>query len=1146
MGNLSRKIPRKILIIACSPEDQYRYQQFLTGDPTYEYSFLEANGDYSAIALCQQQQPDALILDLIVGPVVDPVVDPMVDPMVDCAPPSSQSLQYSRPNITPVSPPPRLDALDLLKQITTTMPQGCPAIVVLADVLADELTESKAALEAIQAGAQATLIKEQITPQQLRVAVNQAIESGQAQTQIRQLKQQLQANELFIDRLVESSPNCLKLLDSKGRLLYMNANGRAAMEIDNFENYRHREWVTLWPSEYRPVVEQALATARTGKPSHFRAHCLTAKGTLKWWDVSITPILSAVGDLSASSASNASNGLGDSAASPKVEQLVCVSQDISDRLRTELTLKEAKIQLESALSAGKICTWRYDILDHTIAADPQLAAFFGIEPVAAVHSLSVKQFLAAIHPADRRRVIGNIRQAITTGNDYKDEYRVRDAHAQERYVMAQGRVEYDEQGNAVVFPGALVDISDRKRTEEALKASERHSQHILDSLFSFVGVVTREGVLTEANRTALEAAELSTEDVIGKPFDTCYWWAHSAEAQAQLRAAIEKAATGEMVRYDADIRVKDGQIITIDFTLVPVFDDCDQVEYLILSGIDITERKQTEIQQIENKNVIAQQLMEIEAIYHNAPIGLTLLDRDLRFVRINQHLADINGVPIESHLGRTIKDVIPELAATVEPSLYQVLETGEPKLNFELKGETPAQPGVERVWLESWHPLKNANGEVAGINIVVQEITHRKQAEQEREQLLTREQAAREEAERANRVKDEFLAIVSHELRTPLSSILGWSQLLNKGTLSPDKAKQALETIMRNAKMQAQLIDDLLDVSRILRGKLILQAEPVDLGSVAQAAIETMDLSAQAKTIEIATTIDPSVGAVLGDAGRLQQIIWNLLSNAVKFTPTGGRIELCIQRSENQAQLTICDNGKGIPASFLPYIFDRFRQQDTATTRQFGGLGLGLSICRHLVELHGGTIWADSPGEGQGATFILRLPMLAEHRQQQRSQTLSTQLLDLNGVKILVVDDDDDAREVASFLLEDAGAVVTSTVSAQAALRALEQASFDVLISDIGMPITDGYQLMQQIRALPAEEGGHIQAISLTAYAGEIDYRRAQAAGFQKHLVKPIERDVLIKAIASLLSPATLPASAASHVLNFQKRTGSDFGDEPF
>jgi PAS domain S-box-containing protein len=428
-------------------------------------------------------------------------------------------------------------------------------------------------------------------------------------------------------------------------------------------------------------------------------------------------------------------------------------------------------------------------------------------------------------------------------------------------------------------------------------------------------------------------------------------------------------------------------------------------------------------------------------------------------------------------------------------------------------------------------------------------ITDRKRIAAEREQILAREQAAREEAEATNRIKDEFLAIVSHELRSPLNPILGWATLLRSRQLNHQQTERALEVIERNAQIQAQLINDLLDVSRILRGKLSLDSKPVDLVVIIEAAVETVRLAAEAKSIQIHTEIAPHVGHVIGDAGRLQQIVWNLLSNAVKFTSEGGQVRICLSSvpsqsslAENQnqidsdpeqiahypkqtthyAQLTVTDTGKGIPPNFLPYVFERFRQESSSTTRQFGGLGLGLAIVRYLVELHGGTVQADSLGEGQGATFTVRLPLLRskedeEQREVGEFSSASTNLYSLTGLRILVVDDDDNTREFLTFLLELHGANVTATATASEALVNLVQFKPDILLSDIGMPDVDGYMLMRQIRALPLEQGRNIPAIALTAYAGEIDHQQAMVAGFQQHIAKPIEPEMLIGAIANLV-----------------------------
>ena len=394
--------------------------------------------------------------------------------------------------------------------------------------------------------------------------------------------------------------------------------------------------------------------------------------------------------------------------------------------------------------------------------------------------------------------------------------------------------------------------------------------------------------------------------------------------------------------------------------------------------------------------------------------------------------------------------------------------------------------------------------------VSLRDVTEQKQVEQERIQLL-------EKAEAANRIKDEFLAIVSHELRTPLNPILGWSKLLRTRKLNQDKIDQALETIERNASLQAQLIDDLLDVSRILRGKLNLQTLRVDLVRVIKAAIETMRLAAAAKSIEIETQLDSTVGFVSGDPNRLQQVVWNLLSNAVKFTPRGGRITVRLQAIDSHAQIQVSDTGQGINPDFFPYIFDYFRQENSTTTRSVGGLGLGLAIVRHLIELHGGRIEAESDGIGEGATFTVTLPLMSESQTQTEKSNSDGEGLDFTDVGILLVEDEVDTLDLLTIILEAYGARVEGVTSADEALAVFSQGQPDVLISDIGMPGMDGYELIRQVRELPPDRGGLIPAIALTAYAGERDHERALSAGFNRHLSKPIEPDQIVDAIATLI-----------------------------
>lgn len=384
-----------------------------------------------------------------------------------------------------------------------------------------------------------------------------------------------------------------------------------------------------------------------------------------------------------------------------------------------------------------------------------------------------------------------------------------------------------------------------------------------------------------------------------------------------------------------------------------------------------------------------------------------------------------------------------------------------------------------------------------------------------------------QEAQEANRIKDEFLSICSHELRTPLNSVLGWARLLRSRQFDEMTTAKALETIERNAETQAQLIEDLLDISRIMTGKLQLNLRPLDLSSVILAAIDTIYLAAEAKAIKIRTDLDSTIGSMLGDPDRLQQIIWNLLTNALKFTPRGGRITIQLRRRNAHVEIVVQDTGQGIPADFLPYIFDRFRQADSTTTRHHGGLGLGLAIVQHLVELHGGSIAADSPGLGQGATFTVNLPLVGIRLEPPSQPAMPSSFsrpspppfacnLQLNGVRVLVVDDEEDARQLLVAVLEQCGAEPISAASAQEAFQSIEQSRPDVLISDIAMPHEDGYALIRRIRTLEGQNGTRIPAAALTAYARSEDRAAALLAGFQTHLSKPVEPTELIAVVASL------------------------------
>jgi signal transduction histidine kinase/CheY-like chemotaxis protein len=402
-----------------------------------------------------------------------------------------------------------------------------------------------------------------------------------------------------------------------------------------------------------------------------------------------------------------------------------------------------------------------------------------------------------------------------------------------------------------------------------------------------------------------------------------------------------------------------------------------------------------------------------------------------------------------------------------------------------------------------------------------------KKAEIERQKLLDGERAARSEAERMVRTKDEFLATLSHELRTPLNAILGWAQLLRGGKMAPKDTTRGLEVIERNARAQARLVEDLLDMSRIISGKARLDVKTVDLASVVDAAVESVQPAAQAKSIQIKRSIDARVSRTAGDRSRLQQILWNLLSNAIKFTPNGGSVEVALKAVGDAVELCVSDTGQGIAPEFMPHMFERFRQADSSVTRLHSGLGLGLAIARHLTELHGGTIRAESDGVGRGAVFTVRLPGGAESlrdrapaseapKSERTAPMLAYMPPPLDGVKVLFVDDDQDSRDLGAHILAEHMAEVIPAGSAREALDVLKRERPTVLVSDIGMPGEDGYELIGKVRALGDEGGGGTPAVALTAFAHPDDRRRALLAGFQVHLPKPVDPVELVAAVAAL------------------------------
>ncbi|AKF03998.1 Chemotaxis protein methyltransferase CheR [Sandaracinus amylolyticus] len=525
----------------------------------------------------------------------------------------------------------------------------------------------------------------------------------------------------------------------------------------------------------------------------------------------------------------------------------------------------------------------------------------------------------------------------------------------------------------------------------------------------------------------------------------------------------------------------------------------------------------------------------LDGVLDNSPSGVAFFDRDLRYIRVNRALARMTGRHPEAHVGRTLRDTAPELAPLLEPLLIRVLTEGATFSQPISRGSE--DDDTRRDWLGNLFPVYSPDGAILGVGLDTVEITElaraRRHAEElarqlegaasEREALLVRERDAREEAEVANRLKDEFLAIVSHELRTPLHAIRGWASLAKNGGALAKQAvpldpmvRKALDVIDRNAEAQARIIDDLLDASRIIAGKLALEVQTIDIATIARDAVEAARPSAVSKGITVMHAISARDACVVADLGRVRQVMSNLLSNALKFTPRGGRVTIAVQPEADEVRIEIRDTGAGIAAELLPHVFDRFRQGEQATTRRHGGLGLGLSIVRQIVELHGGTVRAESEGSGLGATFTIVLP-----RRPPRSTPLavrppkpmraSTPVL--RSYRVVVVDDEVDARDLASVALCEAGAEVDVAGSVAEALEVIRQVRPHAIISDIGMPGADGYELVRRLRASEVLT----PIVALTAYAGAADAERAQAAGFDAHLTKPVEPAQLVGVIAKLL-----------------------------
>ncbi|MEH2281805.1 MAG: PAS domain S-box protein [Nostoc sp.] len=794
-----------------------------------------------------------------------------------------------------------------------------------------------------------------------------------------------------------------------------------------------------------------------------------------------------------------------------------LQQKIVEKQQVEVVLRESEERLRLALDVSQMGLWDWNIVTNQVIWSENYEVLFGLIPSS--FDSPYETFKKCVHPEDSQAVMQAIAHALAEKTDYNDEFRIVRSDQRTHWISAKGKFIYDAQGQAVRMIGVCMETTVCKQAEEStreLTTQVQEQANILNAILTasvdHIYIFNRQGCYQYVSRDGATLLGLKPQDLVGKSLPEMDLPADLiAQVDNQLKAVIK---TGQPIKDECKYINADG-LHYYEYILTPLRNSNQTIEGVITVARDITEHKRAE-------KTLRESEARFRRLFESNLIGVAFWTVDGFVIDANDAFLQLAGYTRDEFatLGRiNWKELTPvEYQDLDDRILLEVQTTGVSKI---YEKEYIHRNGRQVPIVLGMALLNDSQDN--GVAFVL-DITERKLAEQECDRLLDCEKTARQQAEIANKIKDEFLAVLSHELRTPLNSILGWSKMLRTRKFDEKTTSHALETIERNAKLQTQLIEDLLDVSRILQGKLNLNICPVSLVMVVEAALETVQLAALAKSIQIQTIFDPNLGQVMGDQNRLQQVVWNLLSNAVKFTPAGGRVEIRLMEAGNQAQIQVSDTGKGISPDFLPYVFDYFRQADGTTTRTFGGLGLGLAIVRKVVEMHGGNVQADSLGEGLGAMFSVELPLLIRSEQirgedNQSSHSEPESLL-LSDTQVLIVDDEPDIRDLITFILQDYGVQVTAVSSAQEALQALSESIPDVLISDIGMPKTDGYMLMREVRSRSPEQGGHVPAIALTAYAGEMNQQQALAAGFQMHISKPVDPDVLVKAIVDLIEPS--------------------------
>lgn len=760
----------------------------------------------------------------------------------------------------------------------------------------------------------------------------------------------------------------------------------------------------------------------------------------------------------------------------------------------------------------------------------------------------LKNQTPAIHLGEE--VFTGIARELQEKGEYRGEVISTTKTGEVRNIELSAFAMRNHSGEPLCYVGIKRDITKRRRAEEALERNEAQLTDFFENAAVPLHWVGPDGIVLRVNQAELDMLGYTREEYEGH---------HIAEFhvdQDAIEDILNRLRAGEVLEnYEARLRCKDGSISHVRINSSVYWENRKFIHTRSFTR-DITERKRTETR-LALQYAVTQILSESPNFVESARDILRVACDSLDWqVGALWKVDAATGVVRCVDLCHSTSMETPEFDRLTRTLTFQkgvglpgrIWQTGKPAwidnvvedpnfprapvaLREGLHGAFgfPIRLGNEVLGVIEFfsHEIREPDDEllkmVVGIGGQIGQFTERKRAEEESTELFKREREARADAEKANRLKDEFLATLSHELRTPLNAVIGWSRMLSSGRLDRESSKHALDVIERNAWAQKQIIEDILDVSRVITGKLQLNLTPVDLIAVVDGALDAVRPAMEAKEIKIETIIDASLRMISGDPDRLQQVIWNVLSNAAKFTPNGGKVEITVSQSVTHVHIQVKDSGPGIDAEFLPHVFERFRQADGSTTRTHGGLGLGLAIVRHLVELHGGTIAVENCEDGPGAIFTIRLALPSGELRAEAlpaaasiSKEGQSEMPNLEGLKILIVDDETDALDLISVELAQHGAKVTGVTSAEEALEALEQSEFDLLISDIGMPKVDGYDLIRQIRKQEQGKEKRIPAVALTAYARVQDRMRAILAGFSTHIAKPVEANELVTVVASL------------------------------